>query len=349
MIKFVQSGDFHLDSITETTGNSLAAHLLLLDSFGAVVETVKQVDAKLLFLTGDLFDNDGIRSETIDYLTAKLEEIPETKVFITPGNHDFIGRNSAWINIEWPANVHVFTDFEPVFVDDLNIMIHGAGFRERIQSTTILPPLAFLDPRWPNFLIMHGDLGKTSSYNPLDLDQLDQFDYCALGHRHEFQQSGQRGTIVYAGNPCARNFLETGVKGCVIGSLDKGTIKVQFQPFDFPAYHTINLDVSGIKTNAEVRGMIKQVVLCEKDHYKITLIGRNSIEHELGYLTQNIAAATLEIVDDTKYQRDYDSLKSELSLQGVFARRMLELSETEPLALEALEAGLDALEGESKR
>ena len=347
MIKFVQSGDFHLDSITETNGNSLTSHLLLLDSFGKVVEAVKEVGAKLLFLTGDVFDNEGIRSETIHYLTAKLEEIPETKVFISPGNHDYIGRNSAWIKVQWPSNVHVFTDFESVFLDDLKIMIHGAGFRERIQEATILPSLALLDPRWPNVLVMHGELAKTSSYNPLDAVQLNQFDYCALGHRHEFQQLGQNGTMVYAGNPCARNFLETGVKGCVIGSIDNGIVDVKFKPFDFPAFYSVDLDVTGVLTNAAVRDLINGLITRASDHYRITLTWRNTLEPDLAYLTKEITAGSLEVVDDTKSPRDYDALSREMSLQGVFAKRMLKLYETEPFALEALEAGLDALEGES--
>lgn len=346
LIKFVQSGDFHLDSILDSFENSQTGRLMLLDSFGEVVDTVKDSGADLLFLTGDIFDNDTIHPETIDYLKSKLEEIPDTKVFIAPGNHDYIGRNSAWLKVVWPLNVYVFSDFECIYLDDLEIMVYGAGFSGRIQPLTLLPELALLDGRWPNILVMHGDIAKNSSYNPMERSQLAKFDYCALGHRHEFQQTGQSQTIVYAGNPCARNFLETGRKGCVIGTMDNGAIQVNFKPFDFPAFHNLSLDVSEAKTNAQVHGLIKNIVLNETDHYKITLIGRNNIEHDMAYLSAGIRAASLEVVDGTKYQRDYDQLKKELTLQGAFTRRMLKLAETEPLALEALEAGFDALEGE---
>lgn len=347
MIKFVQSGDFHLDSPLEAFDDSVSRRLILLDSFGKVIDLVKESHADLLFLTGDIFDNDGIRAETLDYLSMKLREIPQAKVFITPGNHDFIGRNSVWIDRVWPDNVHIFSDFESVFLEDLGILVHGAGFRERIQPVTLLPELAALDHRWPNILVMHGDLVKSSSYNPLDLEALSRFDYCALGHRHEFQRLGPGGTIVYAGNPCARNFLETGQRGCVIGSLEAGELKISFSALDFPAFHDLTLDVSHVKTNAEVREMIKKIVLKASDYYRITLTGRNNIEHDTGYLQADIPAAGLEVVDSTRSLRDYDSLKEEPTLQGVFTRRMLELFESEPLAFDALEAGLDALEDET--
>lgn len=346
MIKFVQSGDFHLDSPQDDFTETAARHLVLLDSFGRVIDTVKETGADLLFLTGDVFDNDGIRTETIDYLIEAFRAIPDTKVFIAPGNHDYIGRNSAWVDIVWPDNVFVFSEFESIFLEEPAVMIHGAGFRDRIQSESLLPELAVLDPRWPNLLVMHGDLAKTSSYNPLDLSGLERFDYCALGHRHDFQTHGRRSSVVYAGNPCARNFLEPGTKGCVIGTLDAGQVETTFQPFDFPAFHSLALDVTGIKTNAQVRDAIKKAVLKSTDYYRITLTGRNRLEHDIAYLTAGIPAATLELVDQTRTQRDYDALKEEPTLQGAFTRRMLELAQTDPLALEALEAGLDALESE---
>lgn len=346
MFKFVQSGDFHLDSPLEAFETQTSRRLKLLDSFGRVADTVKETNADLLLLTGDVFDNDGIKAETIDYLKAKLSEIPQTKVFVSPGNHDYIGRSSAWTDVQWPDNVYVFSDFESIFLEELGVIVHGAGFKDRTAEETMLPKLAALDTRWVNLLVMHGDITRTSSYNPLDIEELAHFDYCALGHRHEFQKTGTRQHIVYAGNPCARNFLETGVKGCVVGTYEKGVIKTEFRPFDFPSFHNIVLDVTGYRTNAQVRELIENTVSNEKDYYRITLTGRNNIEHDTGYLAEAIDAGSLEVLDETKYLRNYEALKEEPTLQGEFTRRMLELSDRDPLAMAALDAGLDALEDE---
>lgn len=349
MIRFVQSGDFHLDSPLESFEDSDARRLMLLDSFGQVVEAAREHEAQLLFLCGDLFDNEGIRRETLDYIREAIRAIPDVKVLAVPGNHDYFGVSDAWQELAQEGNFFLFTEFESLFLEDQGVMIHGAGFRNRTEPATILPELAVLDRRVPNFLLMHGDAAATSLYNPLSLDRLAGFDYCALGHRHEHQILGPRQNIVYAGNPCARNFLEKGTKGCVLGTYDDGRLDIAFKPFAFPAFHDLKVDVSNSSTHAALRDLISQSIRETGDYYRITMTGRTWLDLNLDYLARDFATAGLILLDDTRRPRDHASLKREATLQGVFTRRMLELSETDDRALEALEAGLDALENQVGR
>lgn len=349
MIRFVQSGDFHLDSPLESFEDSDARRLMLLDSFGQVVEAAREHEADLLFLCGDLFDNEGVRRETVAYIREKLRTIPEVKVLAVPGNHDFFGVSDTWQELTGEANFFLFTEFETLFLEEPGITVHGAGFLNRTEPETLLPELAVLDRRRPNFLLMHGDVAASSLYNPLSQDRLDRFDYCALGHRHEHQILGRKQHIVYAGNPCARNFLEKGSKGCVLGSFDDGKLATAFRPFHFPTFHDLTLDVSESSTHAALRDLIQDTIRDAGDYYRITLTGRTWLDLNLDYLSGGITAAGLVFQDETRRPRDLDRLKRESTLQGVFTRRMLELSETEERALEALDAGLDALENQVGR
>lgn len=345
MFKFVQSGDFHLDSPLESFEDSDARRLMLLDSFGQVVKSAREFEADLLFLAGDLFDNDGIRRETIDFLLESIRSIPDVKVLAVAGNHDHVGRGDAWNELSQLENFFLFTDFETLFLEDPGVIVHGASFMNRTEPQSILPELAELDRAYPNVLLMHGDIAASSLYNPLGMKELTPFDHCALGHRHEFQVMGPRGNIVYAGNPCARNFLETGSKGCVQGIFDDGRLTIEFKPFSFPAYHDLVLEVSGHMTHASIRDAIGGLIASANDYYRITLKGFSQLELNLEYLKKGISAGGIKLIDDTRRPRDLKNIQREETLQGEFTRRMLELSEVDDKAMEALEAGLDALEG----
>lgn len=346
MIRFVQSGDFHLDSPLESFEDSDARRLMLLDSFGQVVEAAREHKADVLFLSGDLFDNEGVQRETVSYLQEKIRTIPDIKVLAVPGNHDYLGASDVWQELEEEENFFFFSEFESVFLEEPGVMIHGAGFLNRTEPETLLPKLSVMDQRVPNFLLMHGDITATSLYNPLSLDRLSWFDYCALGHRHEYQILGPRQNIVYAGNPCARNFLEQGTKGCVLGTFADGRLDITFKPLAFAAFHDLTLDVSELSNHAALQGLIRESIMESGDYYRITLTGRTWLDLNLDYLSKDVAAVGLILLDETKRPWDYSSLKGEATLQGVFTRRMLELSETDQRALDALEAGLDALDSQ---
>ena len=56
-------------------------------------------------------------------------QIPETKIYIVPGNHDPIIKNSYYENYNWNNNVHIFkNNLEKI--EEKNICIYGYGFND---------------------------------------------------------------------------------------------------------------------------------------------------------------------------------------------------------------------------
>ena len=169
-MKFVHIADVHFDMpFTVLNKNGLAEKRRLdqRDVFEKVIKYIKENNIELLFIAGDLYENEYVRKSTIDYINNSFKQIPNTRIFITPGNHDPYIKNSYYNKYEWNENVKIFTNLEKVPVDNVNI--YGYGFTSFYSKTIDLPEN--LDDSKVNILLMHADLNGTSNefgeYNPI--------------------------------------------------------------------------------------------------------------------------------------------------------------------------------------
>ena len=95
---------------------------------GKVAELARRENCDLVLLAGDLFDGKPSR-ETVNLVKQALENCG-VPVFLSPGNHDFCGPGSPWLEETWPENVHIFTGgMESVSLPELNCRIWGAGYQ----------------------------------------------------------------------------------------------------------------------------------------------------------------------------------------------------------------------------
>src|SRR5918999_5414493 len=78
---------------------------------------------------GDLFEQDRIGPDTVEFIRSTFERT-DRRVFLAPGNHDWLSARSPYALIEWSANVHVFTDerLAPVSLAD-GLTLWGAAHR----------------------------------------------------------------------------------------------------------------------------------------------------------------------------------------------------------------------------
>jgi len=60
-----------------------------------MVEYIKENNIPYFFIAGDLYEQDYIKKSTVEYVNQLFTEIPNTKIFITPGNHDPYIKNLA--------------------------------------------------------------------------------------------------------------------------------------------------------------------------------------------------------------------------------------------------------------
>ena len=154
-MKFVHIADVHLDipfkTISDRADLGTKRRLEQRQALKDVIQFIKENNIEYLFISGDLYENEYIRESSIEYLNNLFKEIPNTKIYIAPGNHDPNIKNSYYNTFSWASNVKIFTNrVEKVENSDANI--YGYGFNDDHFDT------ALFDSFQKNVLILSRDV-----------------------------------------------------------------------------------------------------------------------------------------------------------------------------------------------
>ena len=141
MIRFLHGADFHLDSAFGALDQrrSAARRRESRETALRLSNYVNSQGVDLVLLAGDLFDSAAAFRETGEQLSAALGQV-EAQVFIAPGNHDWYGPGSPWRTVDWPENVHIFSEnaLTAVELPEWNLVVHGAAFTGPEQAESAL-------------------------------------------------------------------------------------------------------------------------------------------------------------------------------------------------------------------
>ena len=127
-MKFLHLADIHLDMPFKLVGAmGEKRRMMQLDILRQVAEYVNKNKIKYMFIAGDLYEHEYIKDGTINALINIIKKMPDTQIFISPGNHDPFVAGSVYDRFEFPANVHIFSDLEVVETEDYNIELLDNG------------------------------------------------------------------------------------------------------------------------------------------------------------------------------------------------------------------------------
>lgn len=233
---------------------------------GKIAALCRQERCQLVLIAGDIFDG----AYTADSLTAVKNALEEmaVPVFISPGNHDFVGLSSPWLTENWPDNVHIFTRqaLEEVYLPDLDLHIYGAGF----TSMDCPGLLSGFHAPANSVAVLHGDPTQVSSpYCPITQTQVmdSNLQYLALGHIHKGGQFKAGSTLcAWPGCPMGRGFDEQGEKGVLIAEIGD-TATARFVPLDVPKFFDLETAPDGLDALLPPVG--------NDDFYRITFTGES--------------------------------------------------------------------------
>lgn len=334
-MKFVHIADMHFDSpFVNLSDKDILGDLRRLEQRKAlkkVIEYIKQNDIKYLFISGDLYENKYVKQSTIEYINDLFKQIPETKIFISPGNHDPYIKNSYYNKFNWTENVKIFKGkIEKIEEDDVNI--YGYGFDDFYCTDCGIQNIEIDDKNKINILVIHGTLDGASieekQYNSLNSKMLKEkgFDYIALGHIHKLDyntEPNQR--IVNPGSTISLGFDELGEHGMIVGDVTKEDIKIEFIPLDDEQFKEIELDISDIISKEELIEKICNLEILKNEYVKIILIGSRNFEINKYDLLRYIEnERIIKIKDNTKIAYNLNELANETTLKGLYAKEMLE-------------------------
>ncbi len=225
-MKFVHIADMHFDSpFINLSQRETLGDLRRLEQrkiFKKIIEYIKENKIEYFFISGDLYENQYVKQSTIEYINNLFLEIPETKIFISPGNHDPYLKNSYYNKYNWSKNVKIFNSkIEKIETKDFNI--YGFGFDDFYCTNCGIEKIEKLEKNKPNILIIHATLDgadlKEKQYNSISRKILEEkdFDYVALGHIHKLDYGQQKsGRIVYPSSTAALGFDEPGEHGMIV-------------------------------------------------------------------------------------------------------------------------------------
>ena len=356
-MKFVHIADMHFDSPFTTLSDkgNLGEQRRLEQRkiFKKVIEYIKENKIEYLFISGDLYEHNYIRKSTIEYINNLFKEIENTKIFISPGNHDPILKKSYYSNFLWNKNVHIFnSEIKKISTEEADI--YGFGFDDFYCTNSGIKNLNIENPEKLNILIIHGTLNGANveemQYNSMSSSMLESkgFNYVALGHIHK-NNFISNGKIIYPGSTISLGFDELGEHGMVVGEITKDENKLEFIKLDETEYVEIEINCTEINSIEELIEKINEIKIEENKLYKIILNGKRNFEINIYNLYKyELNEKIIKIKNKTKPNYNIEEIAKENSLRGLFAKEILEEIKKENYNKEiienALEIGMEILE-----
>lgn len=358
-MKFLHMADMHFDapfsSLNSKKNLGETRRLEQRNVFKEIVKYVKENNIDYLFIAGDLYEHEYVRKSTIDFINGCFKEIKNTKIFITPGNHDPYVRDSIYDTYNFEDNVFIFNSPNIQKYEDENVAIYGMAFDGFYMDDSVLENIKPEDLNKTNILIAHADLNGSKDeegleYNPIAERYLKDtgFDYIALGHIHK-NNFDLNEDYVYPGSTISFGFDELGIHGVVVGEIEKHSITKEFIKFDNRVFEELELRVDGFNSKEDLIEYILGFSLRKDYMYKLVLVGRRNFEINPREILKSIDNMNvLKIKDSTKLNYDLYELAKENNLKGIFIKKVIERGRVENLTDEEIEKiieiGLEAMD-----
>lgn len=348
-MKFIHIADVHFDrpfvNLADKDGMGELRRLEQRRVFKEVISKVKEEKVDCLFISGDLYEHQYVKKSTIEFINNCFKDIPDTKVFIAPGNHDPFLKNSYYSKFLWNNNVVIF-DYDGDKIELPDIDIYGYGFNDFSCSGFDL--VDKLNNDKANILVIHGTLdGAEEKYNSISKKELEKFDYVAMGHIHKPMYDGK---IVYPGSMISLGFDEIWDHGYILGEINLEGLKKEFIKLNSGEFIEKKIDVTKILSSEELIEKINDIEVLENQFVKVVLVGKREFEintSEIYKLINN--ERIIKIKNMTEIAYDLEKISRESTLKGIFAKEMLEKINSEcsmeekEILEKAVEIAFDAL------
>lgn len=359
-MKFVHIADVHFDcpfaSLSVRENLSDTRRLEQRNVFKKVINYIKENEINYLFISGDLYENEYVKYSTINYINNLFLEIPKTKIFISPGNHDPYINNSYYSKFEFSSNVYIFKgDFECKELSDINI--YGMGFKDFYCRNSSFSNLNIIRNEKPNILIMHASINggteENKEYNPVLESKLEliDMDYIALGHIHKpYYNESNNQKIVYPGSLISLGFDELGKHGMIVGEINnEKKLKYKFIELDDSEFIRIEKKVDNFYSKEELIENLNEMILEKNKMYEIVFIGNRNFEIDIRKIFKLVTNFNiLKLKDNTKIKYNLEQIKNEKTLRGLFVKELLKMKDKNKYIGEeiykAIEIGLNSLE-----
>ena len=312
-----------------------------------------KIKIEYLFIAGDLYEQEYVRKSTIEYINQLFQEIENTKILISPGNHDPYLKGSYYESFSWSKNVHICKN-QLEIMEEANVDIYLIAFTDFYQNQSPIEKIHLKNANKLNVLLTHCDLNGSRDengfcYHPILESKINalEFDYVAMGHIHKtnFKPNSK---ILYPGSPISFGFDETGEHGMIVGEVDKDQLHTEFVKLDERMFEKYDLSVDNIASQEDLVETIEHLELDNQNMYEIILVGNRQFEINAREVLKLIETKNiLKIKDCTQIGYNIEEIAKENNLRGIFVREVIKKYQdsnyTEEQIKKAIEIGLEVM------
>lgn len=309
-MKFIHLADVHLGAAPDRGYSwSQAREEEIWETFRRVIAGIRENPVDLLFIAGDLFHRQPLMRELkeVNYL---FSTIPETRIYLMAGNHDYMKKGSAYLKFDWAPNVVLFRTEEMQCIRDekLDVYVYGLSYLHQEITAPLYDAAVPEKEDGIHILLAHGGDEK---HIPIRFGRLlaAGFDYIALGHIHKPQLLGKgKGAYPGALEPIDRN--DVGTHGYVEGWTEDGQLHTRFVPVASRCYYDLELSLGESSTQMSLEEAVREEIRKRgaQHIYRIILRGRRAPELMLlPERLKNLGNVT-EVVDCSVISYDLEEL-----------------------------------------
>jgi len=235
----------------------------LWQTFEALLSLCRSEKVEFLLLSGNLFEQEYVRKETVERVAKAFAKLDRTKIFIAPGERDPLVTTSAYRMAVWPSNVHIFLGgISSVKISPQNVTIYGAGWIAYRQEEPFLDGFETTQDGTLQLMLLHAEVdsvkntGKFISIVPEQIAS-SGLTYLALGHQEVWSGIRQEGETFWAdcGSVEARSFRESGPHGVLLGEIDNESVRLEFRELGQRRYIELNLTIQ-----SDMEGLIAKLL-----------------------------------------------------------------------------------------
>jgi DNA repair exonuclease SbcCD nuclease subunit len=340
MIKFIHTADIHLSRPFGFLPPQLAEERRRdqREAVRRIARLVVDRQADLLLVAGDLFDSPDPDPSDLEVVVSEFTTLGESnkKIFIIPGNHDYVRPGSFWKRLNIP-NLHVFLDTEwsTVTLNDLGVEVAGIAFQRDKSARRAFEGLEVAG-NLPVIAMVHASLesfeGQMEKYHPFSEAELASVPaaYIALGHYHRFNDmtGGREGFhACYPGSPegISFNSPETEERFVIGGEItDDGTTQIERVKINGRTMRSTRVDCTSFESESSLFDSIRQ--LCDRNAFvqlKPAGTPNSRVRESLGEIPERFRDSCAYLtIDESELLAPIDIPCDDTTIRGRFCKQL---------------------------